>query len=453
MELAEKRVVVVGLGESGMAAASFLKSKGASVAVSEGSDSPSIQARRDLLESKGILCQTNGHTRDFFEGVGLIVLSPGVDNDSQPVKWAVEMNIPIMGEIELAYRFCQGKIVAISGTNGKSTVTMLIADMLKKGQKKTVICGNIGIPFTSVLSDIDSDTIVVLEVSSFQLERIEHFKPYIAIMLNISQDHLDRYKDYGEYVSAKMRLFMNQDENDIAILNYSEHKLKELKGGVRSKRIYFSRHHMPKEIDGAYVENDQLVVRKEGKYIWLARKEDLSLAGEHNVENSLASGLAAYLLGVDADNIKETLYNFKTLDHRFEMVKIIDGIKFIDDSKATNIDSTRRAVQSSSRGIILIAGGKDKGGDYKVLNKLFKEKVKSLVLIGEAKEKIKNAFSSVVPTSLSGSLEEAVTEARSIAKSGDTVLLSPMCSSFDMFTDYKERGRIFCQAVDQLEKK
>lgn len=449
--IADKRVMVVGLGISGEAAALFLHQRGAAVKVTENNDNPQVQERLNSLKERKIEYEIGGHTEDFLKETELMVTSPGVEDSSLPIVWAQKKKVPIISEVELGYLFYEGTIVAISGTNGKSTVTSVIGEIFKKAGRDTHLCGNIGLPFVSIIPRTNKESIAVLEISSFQLERIERFKPHIAIMLNITEDHLDRYKSFDDYAAAKKNLFINQDNTDYAILNLDQPRLRNILGPLKSKVLYFSKHKLPKKDEGAYVENNELVIRRENKYTWLASKESLSLSGEHNLENALASGLAAHLLSVDADIIKDALSNFKGLKHRFELVDVINGIKFVDDSKATNVDSVKRALQSSPKGIILIAGGKDKGGDYKVLIKALKEKVKSMLLIGEAKEKIAAELSDTVPISFAPTLEEAVGTAFKSAKRGETVLLSPICSSFDMFKDYKERGDVFRKAVMGLK--
>lgn len=448
-----KRVTVVGLGLSGRAASLFLHERGATVKATDEGDTQELRQTAGELEVRGIECELGRHTEEFLEGTELLVVSPGVDNNSIPIRWVQTRNIPITSEIELGYRFCRGKIVAVSGTNGKSTVVSLIGQILKKAGRKAFVCGNIGTPFTSIVSSIQKDDIAVLEISSFQLERIHSFKPHVAVMLNITEDHLDRYKAFNEYIDAKRRLFMNQGEGDYAIVNYDQTKFKNIQKNTQARVLYFSKHRLPKERNGAYVENNELLARRDGRYVWLANRDSLSLNGEHNLENGLAAGLAVFTLGVEPEIIKEVLYDFKTLDHRFELIGTVEGVKFVDDSKATNVDSARRAIQSSAKGIILIAGGRDKGGDYKILAKLVKEKVKAILLIGEAKEKIARAFSKTVPVFSAPGLKEAVDEGFKAAKRGDTILLSPMCSSFDMFRDYRERGEVFRQAVEDLKNR
>ncbi|MEE8360370.1 MAG: UDP-N-acetylmuramoyl-L-alanine--D-glutamate ligase [Candidatus Omnitrophota bacterium] len=446
-----KNVTVIGLAASGLAAAQLLKESGVVVRVTDSGDSSDVAKRATELRMAGVDCECGQHTEAFLEGSELIVVSPGVENGSLPIKWAQERGIPIISEIELGYLYCKGKIIAISGTNGKSTVTSLIGEILKKAGRSVYVCGNIGLPFTSIASKTNEADVIVLEISSFQLERIDEFAPHIAILLNISEDHLDRYKEFSDYVDAKLRLFANQGEGGYAILNYDQTRLRNISSSLKPEVLFFSKNRLSKEHNGAYVENEELVVRKGRRYIWLASLDSLSLKGEHNLENSLASGLAALLMGVEPDCINSVLTSFKTLDHRFEFIGTVGGVRFIDDSKATNVDSAYKAIQSSPKGIILIAGGKDKGGSYKVLVKPLKEKVKSLILIGEAKDKIAGIFSDVVPVNFASDMNDAVAKAFDESKSGDTVMLSPMCSSFDMFKDYKERGDHFRKAVEGLK--
>ncbi len=446
-----KNVMVIGLAASGLAAAQLLKESGVVVRVTDSGDSSDVAKRATELRMAGVDCEVGQHTEAFLEGSELIVVSPGVENGSLPIKWAQERGIPIISEIELGYLFCKGKIIAISGTNGKSTVTSLIGEILKKAGRSVYVCGNIGLPFTSIASKTNEADVIVLEISSFQLERIDEFAPHIAILLNISEDHLDRYKEFSDYVDAKLRLFANQGEGGYAILNYDQTRLRNISSSLKPEVLFFSKNRLSKEHNGAYVENEELVVRKGRRYIWLASLDSLSLKGEHNLENSLASGLAALLMGVEPDCINSVLTSFKTLDHRFEFIGTVGGVRFIDDSKATNVDSAYKAIQSSPKGIILIAGGKDKGGSYKVLVNPLKEKVKSLILIGEAKDKIAGIFSDVVPVNFASDMNDAVAKAFDESKSGDTVMLSPMCSSFDMFKDYKERGDHFRKAVEGLK--
>jgi UDP-N-acetylmuramoylalanine--D-glutamate ligase len=446
-----KNITVVGLGVSGYEAALLAQRKGAVVKVTDSGDYEELRGRAAELDSIGVTSEIGGHSTEFLEGTEILVVSPGVENSSIPIKWAEEKGIPIISEIELAYKFCRSRIVAISGTNGKSTVASIIGEMVEKSGLKACVCGNIGTPFAKVVTEAGPEAIIVLEISSFQLERIDAFRPHIAVMLNITEDHLDRYANFDEYADAKMALFKNQDETDYAILNYDQQKLARRRDSIRSRVLFFSKHRLSKEFTGAYVENEELVVRRDGKFVWISNKESLSLKGEHNLENALAAGLAAFLAGAGAEAIDGVLQGFSALHHRFEAVDTINGVKFVDDSKATNVDSVYRAIQSTPKWIVLIAGGRDKGGGYKAMSKVVRDKVRSILLIGEARDRIARELSGTVPISFADTLDDAVKKAFETSKRGDTVLLSPMCSSFDMFKDYKERGEAFRKAVKALK--
>ena len=446
-----KKVTVVGLGNSGLNAALFLKDIGAVVRVTEGADSPSIRKSAAILDGKGIAYEINRHTKDFVLDSELIVVSPGVEDSSPALKWANEFNIPVISEMELGYRYCKGKIIAITGTNGKSTVTTLIGEILKDGCKDTVVCGNIGNSLCGEMSRIKEDTWVVLEVSSFQLERVSAFKPAIAIILNITDDHMDRYRKFSEYFNEKLKVFKRQDNKDILILNRDAGELARLEKRAKSKVLYYSR---LSKANGSYLKDDRIVcVFGPGKEEDICGVEDIKLKGLHNIENVLVSVLATSLTGINPASMRSTIKNFTGLRHRFETVSIIDGVEYIDDSKGTTVDSTLRALESCDRPVILIAGGKDKNSDYSIVKDIVSTRVKCLVLIGEAKNRIRELLGGTVETREAATMQEAVEVSRALAKTGELVLLSPMCSSFDMFKDYKERGDIFKKAVLELRGK
>ena len=428
MDLKNKTVTVVGLGNSGLNAALLLKGQGARVKATDSSNTVATKDAFKRLKAKGVEVEIGKHTESFVKGGDLVVVSPGVEDTSPAIRWAARSGIPIIGEMELGYRFCKGRIIAITGTNGKSTVTTLIGQMLKDGKKDTVVCGNIGNSLCGEIPRIKKDTWVILEVSSFQLERTEFFKPHIAIILNIRDDHMDRYTKFSDYFNEKLKVFRNQDANDFLILNRDAKELKDLAAAARSKVLFYSK------TDCVY------------------RASDMKLKGLHNIENVLASSLAAGLAGVDADSIRGTISTFTGLSHRFETVDVVSGVEYIDDSKGTTVDSTYRALESCERPVILIAGGKDKHSDYSVIRPIVKEKVKRVVLIGEAKSAIREALEGAVEISDAKDMDEAVSLAHSFAARDSLVLLSPMCSSFDMFSSYKERGEVFKKAVKQLKK-
>lgn len=435
-----KKVMVIGLGNSGLNAALLLKDIGADVKITEASDSESVRKNAMLLEERKIPCQIGRHTKDFIEGSELIVVSPGVEDSSPSIKWANELGVPMISEMELGYSFCKGKIMAITGTNGKSTVTTLIGQILKRSGLDTVVCGNIGNSLCGEIKRINKDTWVVLEVSSFQLERISNFKPHIAIILNITDDHLDRYSKFSDYFNEKLKVFKNQDAKDILILNRDARELEGLDKKAKSKVLYYS---MLTKTNGTYLKKNKIICAIDGRNEDICLTEDIKLKGLHNAGNVLVSSLAGILAGVKAASIKDAVRNFNSLRHRFETVGIIGGVEYIDDSKGTTVDSTYRALESCERPVILIAGGRDKNSNYNVIRELVKKKVKYLILIGEARKRIKKAIGDAARTREAGTIQEAVELARKLAKENTIVLLSPMCSSFDMFKDYKERGEIF----------
>ena len=450
MELKGRKVTVVGLGNSGVNAVILLDDIGARVFATDSQNAPATRSAAQELKKRKIEIEIGGHSEEFFKGSELVVLSPGVENTSPAVKFAERMKIPIIGEMELGYWFCKGKIIAVTGTNGKSTVTTLIGQMLKDSGRDAVTCGNIGNSLCGEIPVIKEDTWVALEVSSFQLERIEKFKPRIALILNITDDHMDRYTKFTDYFSQKLKVFCKQDEGDYLILNYDAENLRALKGVARSKTLFYSR---TRKASGAYVKDGKItVVSGSCAEIEVCGLADIRLKGLHNAENVLASSLAAILAGVEPSSIRNTVMNFKGLAHRFETVDVIDGVEYIADSKGTTVASTCRALESGRKPVILIAGGKDKNSDYSVMNDIVKKKVRALVLIGEARQAIKKVLGRLVSTYEAKDMFEAVEIACKISDKDQIVLLSPMCSSFDMFSSYKERGETFKRAVGCVRK-
>ncbi|MDD5174204.1 MAG: UDP-N-acetylmuramoyl-L-alanine--D-glutamate ligase [Candidatus Omnitrophica bacterium] len=445
-----KRVTVIGLGNSGLNAALLLKDVGAIAGVTEKGDNERLRKNAAILEGKGIAYELGRHTKDFIKDSDLVIVSPGVEDSSPAVRWADELNLPIISEMELGYRFCKGKIIAVTGTNGKSTVTTLIGKILEDGNKDTVVCGNIGNSLCGEIGRINKDTWVVMEVSSFQLERVSDFKPAIAVILNITDDHMDRYDKFDRYFNEKLRVFKNQDERDVLILNRDAKELDGLQVRAKSGVLYYSR---LSRANGSFLRGERIVCAAGPKEEEICAVEDIKLRGLHNIENVIVSVLAGTLAGVKPVSMKETIRNFTGLNHRFQTVSIIDGVEYIDDSKGTTVDSTLRALESCSRPVILIAGGKDKNSDYSIVRDIVKNRVKCLVLIGEAKNRIRGILGGVVETREAATMQEAVELSRAMAKADDLVLLSPMCSSFDMFKDYKERGDMFKRAVLGLRMK
>lgn len=416
MDLRGKRVTVVGLGRSGLAASNLLIEKGARVSITECLDSQKIRENARSLNKKGIIdIEIGRHTEDSIKGRDLIVISPGVLGHSLPVLWAKKKGIPVVGEIELAFASCCAPIIAISGTNGKTTVSTLVGRIFRRARRRCVVCGNIGNPFAAEVLGISNEDVVILEVSSFQLESIDKFKPKVAVILNLSADHLDRYADFNEYFRAKCRIFSNQTEVDWAILNKEDAYGLTMAKKTKARVLFFSKNEAaaPPGFD----------------------------------DNQVAALTISSLFAVPKDGAIDTCRRFKGIEHRMERVAEFKGVEFINDSKATNVHSTLWALNSIKKPIILIAGGKDKGGNFTALRERINDSVRAVILLGEAKEKIEEAFRDTVKTLAVTSLSEAVRCALRLARSGDCVLLSPMCASFDMFSDYTERGRVFKQTV------
>ena len=428
MDLKNKEVVVVGLGASGVAALRLLKRQGAKARATEVSAKDSVACLAEGLRREGFFIETGRHTEAFLKGASLIVTSPGVADSSFVIRWAGKNNVKVIDEIELAYNFCKPPIVAITGTNGKTTTTSLIGHILLKGGINNIVCGNIGKAFSGEISKLKKSSVCVLEASSFQLSRIDRFRPKVAVFLNATQNHLDRHADFKEYFNAKMRIFQNQTKSDYAVLNSEDKNIVKATKNIRAKKIFFS------------PDNENA----------LFNPGDLQIKGRHNVENALAAAWAAYALGVKPRAIVDAVKTFRGLEHRCEYVRKVEGVNFINDSKSTTVDSAIKALACCSGAVILIAGGRDKNSDFSVLRKHLKNKVKAVVLIGEAREKIRGSVGDIVKTKKADSLEEAVINARNMAKSGESVLLSPMCASFDMFDDYKHRGRVFKKIVKGL---
>jgi UDP-N-acetylmuramoylalanine--D-glutamate ligase len=442
MDLTNKRVTIIGLSDSGFSAAKLLKRLGAKVRISELRGEADVKAKLRILGE--VEFETGAHTRGFVAKSDLIVVSPGVSPEAEPLRWAGIYNIPVISELELGYMFCPAPIVAVTGTNGKSTTVHLLHEMFRANGISSYLLGNIGRPICEDIMDVSADSVIALEVSSFQLERIKNFKPKIAVLLNLTQDHLDRYRNMDGYKRAKLRIFENQESCDYAILNYDDPEIRRIGGLIKSKAFYFSSN---QRVKGSYLEGDGLFVDLGDGPTEICKRQDVSLSGTHNIENVLAAALALKLIVKKADILPAAGY-FIGLRHRFELVAEIAGIKFIDDSKSTTVDSTLKALESfPGDEVILIAGGRDKGSDYSpIINQA--KKLKYAVLIGEARKKIKDSLKgSNIPVAEAATMQEAVSFARGLAGEGDTVLLSPMCSSFDMFKDYKERGEVFRQAV------
>ena len=435
-------ILIVGLGRTGIATARFLHGRGIKIGLADEKEKSELAGALEALEGIPYEGHFGPHRREDFLAYPMIVFSPGVDGELPFFKEIAQAGVKIIGEIELASRFITAPIIAITGTNGKTTTTTLMGEVFKAAFGEAFVGGNIGNPLINYVAEGSAAPYIVLEVSSFQLETIESFRPHVAVLLNITEDHLDRYRSYDEYIDAKMRIFENQKEGDYALIG--DNAAAPAKGSA--KIIYFS---TTKELpEGAFVRNGDLVVRLGGKE-WTYKREISPLVGIHNTENILSVLLTAHIYGIDAAVIEKTLRTFRGLPHRVEFVRTVEGINFYNDSKATNVDAAKRALESMESKVVLIAGGKDKGGSYDAIRDVA-SKVTAMVVIGEAKERIAKELGDVIKTYSEGSMEDAVRRAKELARPGDIVLLSPMCSSFDMFSSYKDRGDTFRRIVWSL---
>lgn len=450
MELQNQRVLIVGLGKSGVASALFLKARGARVTVSDSKTPDQLSTEIPLLLDHGIAVETGGHGERTFGGQDLIVVSPGVPADVPLVVQARAQGKKVIGEIELAAQFFPGSIVAITGSNGKTTTTALTGEIVAAGGHRTVVGGNIGTPAVTLIEQADKDTIAVLEVSSFQLETIETFRPKVAVVLNVTPDHLDRHGTFAAYASAKARIFENQQADDFAVLNADDPTCVTTGQNLRAQVFWFSR---KKELSqGAFVRNGQIFFRGDEQQQEVMLTSEIPLKGAHNLENVLAAVCVGMLLKCEPRTIRRTVAQFKAVEHRLEFVTQVDGVEYYNDSKATNVDATIKALESFPGNIHLILGGKDKGSDYTVLHDLLQQRVKQVYTIGAAAAKIESQIKGV-PVVHAERLENAVRTAATAAVAGDIVLLAPACSSFDQFANYEERGRWFKEVVSALSVK
>jgi UDP-N-acetylmuramoylalanine--D-glutamate ligase len=448
MELKGKRALVVGLGRSGVASAFFLQDRGAKVTVSDSKSEAQLQNEITALLDRGISIETGRHGERTFRDQDLIVVSPGVPSDQPQLQHARTLGIPVIGEVELAFRFLEGKVIAITGSNGKTTTTTLVGEILVKSGKKTLVGGNIGTPVISLIPKSTSDTLTVLEVSSFQMETIEEFRPWIAAILNITPDHLDRHRTFQAYVDAKARIFENQRPHDFAVLNADDANCIALKDKVKAQICWFSRKHAVET--GAYLKDDQIVFRQSGREQAVMGRHEIQLKGAHNLENVLAAVAMAMLAGCAPQDIKKAVGEFHAVEHRLELVATVSGVSFYNDSKATNVDATVKALESFPGNIHIILGGKDKGSDYSVLNSLLRTRAKRAYLIGAAADRIGSQIQGSTPLVRSGTIERAIRQAFEAAAPGDIVLLAPACASFDQFDNYEHRGRVFKELVLSL---
>ena len=441
-EIKNKKVTVLGAARSGIAAAKLLKAMGAEVFVSD-------YSKKDLipdLEKYGIDYESGMHSSRVFEA-DFVTLSPGISQKTEIVKEIKAKNIPVFSEIEVASWFCKSPVIGVTGSNGKTTTTTLIGEMLKKKYDDAIVAGNIGQPFSSFVQNSREDSMAVVELSSFQLETIDTFAPRTVVVLNFAPNHLDWYAAYEDYKEAKWRITKNLKENDLFIYNADDDDVAKRGLRLNCRKQSFSVKEA-KKTDAYYAD---------GK-LWLYGKklidvDEMQIRGLHNNMNALAASLAAADAGVETLQIAQTLREFEGVEHRLEFVKDINGVKYYNDSKATTVESLWYALKSFSAPIVLIAGGKDKGSDFSKLNELISERVKEVVLIGNAAQKMEKTWRAIKPLTIAASLNDAVNRAAAIAHNGDVILLSPACASFDMFNDFEDRGRQFKEIVNKLAEK
>ncbi len=449
--LNDKKVLVVGAGKSGLAVSFFLARRGAQVTLADEKDVelPAV-AEASLKSLNAELCF--GCYPEVSRGsFALVVLSPGVPLNSPPVKAARRAGIPVTGELELAFRFLAAPLVAITGTNGKTTTTALTGEIFRGAGYKTVVAGNIGVPLIEKVEICEPDGVAVAEVSSFQLETVSSFKPKACAILNITPDHLDRHGSLENYIDVKARIFANQGPADFTVLNYDDHAVRSLGKRTPGKAIYFSRRERLSE--GVWVEDGEIVAGFNGTQRGICRAGEVGIPGAHNLENALAASALALALGVSEQSIAGALRSFKGVAHRLEFVAEIGGVRYINDSKGTNPDAAMRALDAYDCPIVLIAGGKNKGSDFTELAAKIKEKVRALVLVGQSAGLIEAAVRAEGFREIyrAKSFEEAVLAAHRAARPGEVVLLSPACASWDMFNNFEERGDLFKKLVHSLK--
>ncbi|MBP1717727.1 MAG: murD [Deltaproteobacteria bacterium] len=452
MDLKGKKVLVVGLARTGVATVQFLAKRGARVKASDAKTAAELAPFLGPVQGLPLEWELGGHTVPFFSDVDLIVMSPGVPLNLPPVAKAQARGIPVISEVELAFRFLRRPLIAITGTNGKTTTTTLIGEMLKGSGKKVFLGGNIGNPLISYVEGPQDDDWVVAEISSFQLEGVSEFRPKISVLLNLTEDHLDRYETFGEYIAAKERIFAKQKKEDYALLNADDPLTFALARRLEPQVFLFSARRAVSF--GSHLTPEGIIFQGPNGNGTREKFElgRLKIKGAHNVENLMAAIAVCKMCRCPRETLQRVMEEFPGIEHRLEWVRQLDGVSYFNDSKGTNVGSVVKSLQSFEEPVILIAGGKDKGGDYGPLKNLIAERVKAMALIGEAQDRMFSALGSLTETAKIGSLEEAVRWARSKARPGEIVLLSPACSSYDMFANYQERGKRFKEIVLTLEQ-
>jgi UDP-N-acetylmuramoylalanine--D-glutamate ligase len=450
VELKGKRVLVIGLARTGVATALFCARRGALVTATDTRAEKELQDAVAKLRASGVACVLGNAAEAIFLAQDLIVPSPGVPADAPPLLAARQAGVAIWSEIELASRFLSGKLLGITGSNGKTTTTSLIEHILRHAGCPTIVAGNIGTPLIACVEQSQDDSVTVAELSSFQLELTETFRPNISVFLNLTPDHLDRHRTMEAYGAAKAKIFAHQTESDFAVLNADDAAVTPY-APSRPCVYWFSR--KQRVAQGAFVKDEQILYRGEGEELVVLRTADIPLPGAHNLENVLAAVVAAKLAGATAPQIAEAVKSFAGVEHRLEFVAEIAGVRYYNDSKATNVDATQKALEAFPHNVIVILGGKDKASDYTALREDLQQRAKLALLIGSAAEKIAGQIAGSVATERAGTLVRALELAEQAARPGDVVLLAPACASFDQFENYEQRGRVFKGLVKEIAQR
>ncbi len=441
------KITIIGAGKSGIGAALLAKRKGYDVFLSETKKSDECREAIEILQNENIDFEFGGHTSDSLINASLVITSPGVPPNSSAIKLAEKKDIKIISELEFAYNFLKNPIIAITGTNGKTTTTTLTTFILNHSGKLAISAGNIGTPLSTLVDNIDKETIIVVEASSFQLDRVENFKPDVAVILNISPDHLYYHSTMENYISAKWKIFLNQNEKDLLILNADDNELKKAAMQSRGKIAWFS---MSPVDYGIYSKQGKMIARLKDNEEVIMLFDEIPIPGIHNAYNSMAAALAARAFEIRNENIRDSLMAFQGVEHRLELVKTINGVDYINDSKATNVNATWYALSSYKEPIVWIAGGRGDSNDYSALDEIVNKNVRCIILIGEESDNIFNHFSSMKRCFKESNLVNALERAKEQAIAGDVVLFSPACKSFDMFINYEHRGEVFKEIVKEL---
>ncbi|MFZ5651465.1 MAG: UDP-N-acetylmuramoyl-L-alanine--D-glutamate ligase [Bacillota bacterium] len=450
MDLRGKKVLVVGAGKSGVAVAGFLAGKGSFVVLADTRERENFGSQLDNLAGAGVDLALGGYPDDVGNRFDMVVMSPGVPLTIPPVSGAREAGIPVIGELELAYRFARSSIIAVTGTNGKTTTTTLVGEIFRDAGYRVLVAGNIGLPLVEEVESYGPEDVIVAEVSSFQLETVDQFRPKVGLILNLTPDHLDRHGDMAGYTQAKGRISMNQQKGDFLVLNYDDPNVREMKGKGKGDVIFFSRRNILEE--GVFVRDNAITVSRGGKTTRVIDAGELKIPGLHNLENALAATAAGFVMGVPGESIAGTLGRFAGVAHRLEFVAEVDGVRYINDSKGTNPDASIKAVEAYPGPLVLIAGGKNKGNDFTGFTSVAAPKTRAMVVLGQcADEMSQSAQKAGIKNILRAeSFRDAVLLARSAACPGDLVLLSPACASWDMFNNFEERGDLFKKIVREM---